>query len=220
MKVAVVCAAVGAVLLASQAPAQDSTLKAPKVDPKEKTVSFAARVGKLDTYKELKGVVEYILVMPGGKEYESLLIGAVDPIKLYEGLKKIGVEPGKSAEDDGNGNFLPAKGGKLRAWVEWKADGKKRREPLETFVLDTKTGKPMAPVDWIFIGSRSGFDPDTEKEILQVVLMKNLVALHQSDATVLLQNPVISKSGHRYKANKKALPKTGTPVTVIFKAAK
>ena len=42
----------------------------------------------------------------------------------------------------------------------------------------------------------------------------------RSDATVLLQNPVISKSGHRYKANKKALPKTGTPVTVIFKAAK
>ena len=220
MKDAVVRAAVVAALLGSPVAAQDTPLEAPKVDPKAKTVTFAARVAKLDVYKELKGVVEYVIVMPGGKEYESLLIGAVDPVKLYDGLKKIGVLPGKSAEDDGEGNISPAEGGKVRAWVEWKAGEEKRREPIETFILDTTTGKAMAPVDWVFTGSRPGFDPDTEEEVLQVVLVKNLVGLHPSDETVLFQNPVISKNGHRYKANKKALPKTGTPVTVILKAAK
>ena len=109
----------------------------------------------------------------------------------------------------------------MRIWVEWKDGDKDMREAVETFVLDTETGKPMVPVKWVFTGSRAGFDPVEEKTVLQVLLTKNLIALHTSDSTTLIQNPLnAGEQGHRYKTNKKALPKEGLAVRLVFEPAK
>lgn len=189
-----------------------------QVDERAGTLSFGARATDREKYEErLKGVIEFTLVMPGGKEYEALFVCPVDALALYEGMKKIGLKPGKPAEEDDAGRRTPPQGSKLRIWVE--GAGEKKR--LEAFVLDSKTGKPMVDTDWVFTGSREGFDPNTEKTTLQVVMGKNLAGLLCTDANPLIQNPeMVADAGHRYKANKEVQPKAGSLVKIIFEPVK
>jgi hypothetical protein len=104
--------------------------------------------------------------------------------------------------------------------VEWKDGDKARSEPIEAFIIDTTTSKAMAPVQWLFTGSKRGFIPTLERQDFMVINTKNLVALHHSDGTVLVTNPEPSKSGNRYKTNKDLLPKEGTPVRIVMQAMK
>ena len=192
-------------------------LEKPAVD--DKTVSFNAVTLKAEVYPQLKGVIEYVLVNKGGKAYESVFESAVDPLAVYEGLKKLGVRPGQPAREEDDKKF-PPEGGKFRILVEWKDGDKSRKEPIGAFVLDTQTGKPMGAADWLFTGSKRGFIPDLERQDLLVLASKNLVALHHSDPTVLATNPTASTDAHRYKTNKDVLPKEGTPVKITIEAVK
>lgn len=188
-----------------------------QIDAARGAISFAARVAKFDQYEQLKGAIEYLVVMPGGKEYESVFVAPVDPIALYEGLKKIGVEPGKSGSTE---EKTPPEGGRLRIWVEWKDGDKDRREPAETFVLDVLSGKPMEVKPWVFTGSREVFNPAEGKMTLGVLNTKNLIALYHNDATVLVQPSSLAKDPHQFKVNKPAVPREGTPVRIVLEAVK
>jgi hypothetical protein len=206
-----------AALLAGLALAQE--LEKPAVDEKARAVSFGAVTLKPEVYAQLKGVIEYVLVNKGGKAYESVFESAVEPMALLEGLKKIGLKPGKPAREEDDKKF-PPEGDALRIYVEWKDGEKARREPIGAFVLDTATGKPMGVSDWLFTGSKKGFIPDLERQDLLVLTSKNLVALHHSDPTVLAANSTATADGNRYKANKDLLPREGTAVKIVFEAAK
>lgn len=190
----------------------------PELDEKAGTLSFPAVAAKLDVHPQLKGAIEYIVVNKAGKAYESLFEADVDAKALFEGLRKLGVAPGRPAREE-EGKTLPPEGGRVRIWVEWKDGERARRERVESFVLDGETGTSMAPGAWLFTGSKQGFVPDLERQDLLVLATKNLVALHQVDPTVLLTHPVAPKSGDRYKANKDVVPKEGTPVRLVFEAA-
>ena len=192
----------------------------PELDEKAGTASFAAKVVKQEVYAELKGVIEYAIVNKGGKGYESLFEAAVDPIALHQALQTLGVQPGKPAYEDDDGKAHPPTGGTLAIRVEWKDGDKARSEPIEAFIIDSTTGKPMEPVRWLFTGSKKGFIPTLEKQDLMVLNTNNLVALHQTDGTVLVTNPVASTTGNRYKTNKDLLPKEGTPVRIVMHALK
>ena len=194
-------------------------LEAPAVDEKAGTVTFGAVTLKPEVYPQLKGVIEYVLVNKGGKAYESVFESAVDPLAVYEGLKKLGVQPGKPAREEDDKKF-PPEGGKLRIHVEWKDGDQARKEPIGAFVLDAQTGKPMGAADWLFTGSKKGFIPDLERQDLLVLTSKNMIALHHSDPTVLATNPTASADPHRYKVNKEILPKEGTPVKIILEAVR
>jgi len=197
--------------------AQD--LEKPAVDEKAGTVSFGATTLKAEIYAQLKGVIEYVLVNKGGKAYESVFESAVDAKAVYDGLKKLGVQPGQPAREEDDKKF-PPEGGKFRIFVEWKDADKARREPIGAFVIDTTTGKPMGASDWLFTGSKKGFIPDLERQDLLMLTSKNLIALHHSDPTVLATNPTASTDGNRYKVNKEILPKEGTPVKIVLEAVK
>lgn len=197
--------------LASQA------LETPAVDETARTLTFSAVTLKPEVYAQLKGAIEYVLVNKGGKAYESVFEAGVDPLALHAGLVKLGVAPGRPARTEDE-RKLPPEGGKLRIFVEWKDGDKARREPISAFALDVATGKPMAPADWVFTGSKKGFIPDLERQDLLVLATKNLVSLHHSDPTVLATNPSDPKDG--YKVNKALLPGEGTPVKIVFEAAK
>src|SRR5689334_4579382 len=143
-----------AILLAAAIPAaQDkSALEAPKVDEKAGTVSFSAKSCKTDVYKETRGYVEFAITLPKGKPYESLFEAPVDPVKLHEGLQKIGAKPGKPAADE----KTPATGGKLKISVRWKDGDKDRSEPIEKFIYDEEAKKTLESVQWIYQGSKEG----------------------------------------------------------------
>jgi len=190
-----------------------------RIDEKGRRVLAPGRVARQEVYKQTKGMVEYVACAPGGKGYESIFICTVDPLALYEGLKRIGLKAGKPAYEDDDGNMHLPKGDRLRLHVEWTVGGKERRAPIENFILDVKTGRPMRTVEWVFTGSSKGWDPETEKDVLEVAINKNLISLHHEDRSVLVQNPLKdAQESHRYKAYLKALPKAGTPVTLVFEA--
>jgi hypothetical protein len=197
--------------------AQD--VEVPAVDEKAGTVSFAAKACKQDVYPELKGALEYILVNRGGKSYECLFEAHVDARAVLEGLQRAGAKPGKPAEIQEDKTIIP-EGSRVRVWVEWKQEGKDRRDPIEAFVLDEKTKQPMEAKGWLFTGSKKAFNPATEKQDLQVLLTKNLATLYWIDGSALLTNPEFSKNGGRYRTNKVLFPKEGTPVRIVLEAAK
>jgi hypothetical protein len=202
--------------MALAALAQDTPLEAPTLDEKAGTVTFNAKACKTDVYEQLKGAVEFVIVMPKGKAYESLFEAPVDPVKLNEALKKIGSKPGKPAADE----KTPATGDKVKISVQWKDGDKERTEPVEKFINDEETKKPMETPGWIFQGSKEGFVPDLNDTGLLVLTTKNLVGLYQGDGTTLLTNSAPLMSGHRYRVNKQLLPKEGTPVKIIMQVAK
>jgi hypothetical protein len=206
------CAALA--LLAFLGGAQD--LEGLKIDEKAGQVSFGAKICKLDKHPQLKGAIEYLITMPRGKSYESCFeTGALDPLKLHEALQKIGLKPGHSANE-----AKTAEGDKLKISVEWKDGDKTRTEPIESFILDEETKKPMEKVKWIYAGSKEGYVPEIDAMALMVVSTKNILGLYQGDPTPLITNPEPIMVGHRYKANKELLPKEGTPVRIIIEAAK
>jgi hypothetical protein len=191
------------------------------VDEEAGRLSFGARVAEQDVYEELKGEIEYVVVFSGGKEYESLFVAPVDPMGLHGAMKRIGLSPGRPAEETDEGELLPPEGSRLRVFVETLGGGGAPRRPIESFVLDTEKGGPMEPVEWVFAGSREGWDPETETTVLQVVIMKNLMGLYHADASVLVQNPgEEAATSHRYKPNREVLPAEGTPVRIVFEAVK
>jgi hypothetical protein len=209
-----VCTAL--LLLASSTPASAQELDPLKIDEKAGQVSFGARSVKTDVHPQLKGAIEYLITLPRGKTYESCFeTGPVDPLKLHEALQKIGLKPGHSANE-----AKTAEGDKLKISVEWKAGEKTRTEPIESFVLDEETKKPMEKVPWIYSGSKEGYVPEIDAMALMVISSKNLMGLYQGDPTPLITNPAALMTGHRYKVNKELLPKEGTPVRIIIEAAK
>src|SRR5262249_45417493 len=158
-------------------------------------------------HPQLKGAIEYVITMPGGKSYESCFeAGRLDPIKLHEGLQKIGAKPGHPANE-----AKTAEGDKLKLSVEWKDGEKTRTEPIESFSLDEETKKTLEKVQWIYAGSKKGYVPELDADSLMVISTKNLLGLYQNDPTPLITNPVPLMGGHRYKANRELLPKEGTP---------
>lgn len=202
------------VVLALLLLAQD--LEPLKVDEAAKQVTFGAKTAKIDAQPQLKGAIEYVITLPHGKTYESCFEAApIDPMKLFEGLKKIGAKPGHSANESAT-----AEGDKLKITVEWKDGDKTRTEPIEAFIYDEDTKKTLEKKGWIFAGSKEGYVPEIDATGLMVVSSKNLMGLYQGDPTPLITNPAPIITGHRYKANKELLPKEGTPVKIIIEAMK
>lgn len=188
-----------------------------KVDEQAGKVSFGARAAKLDVYEQLKGAIEYLIVMPGGKEYEALFVAPVDAIKLREGMVKAGFKPGKAGDEDEN---KPPEGSKVKIMVEWKEGDKDRRESIEYFVLDVINKKAMNAGPFTFSGSKMAFDPTTETMVPAVKTTKNVVSLYHNDQTVLVQPGAFAQDPHQYKANKELALKAGTAVRIVLELVK
>jgi hypothetical protein len=186
------------------------------VDEKAGTVTFSGKACKADVYEQLRGFIEFVIVMPKGKAYESCFEAPVDPLKLNDALKKIGVKPGKPAQDE----KTLATGDLVKVSITWKEGDKERTEPVEAFIIDDETKKPMEQKGWLFQGSKEGFVPEVGDTSLLVVQNKNLIGLYQGEATTLLTNPLGMMSGHRYKLNKALFPKEGTAVKITMQAFK
>ena len=182
------------------------------IDEKARTVTVPATVAKQGVYDQLKGAIEYILVASGGKEYETVFVTDVPPADIHAALLKLGLTAGKPAAD----GALP-QGKPVRIVAEYEADGKTVRRAADEFVLHAKTGKPLEPGDWTFTGSAMGFDPASNKDVLQASVTKSVVGLHHTDASPLIQNPrPEARQENIYRANAAALPQPGTAVRLVF----
>jgi acylphosphatase len=183
------------------------------VDEKARTVSIPAVVAKQGKYEEvLKGAIEYLVVAQGGRDYETVFTTPATAQQVYDALLKIGLRPGTPPGPDTAG-----KGPPVNVFAEYEQDGKKVRRAADEFLAYLKDGKPVEPKPWLFTGSSLGFDPETNKNVIQASLTKSIVGLHPHDASPLFLNArEESKQANLYRARTKDVPPAGTQVRLIF----
>jgi hypothetical protein len=161
------------------------------------------------------GILEYLAVSDGGKEYESLFALQARPSHLQAALLIAGFQQGEIAEAL-RGDFSPAAdpAGSLtpegappvtrptqqyfatagehpsRVVIDvevGRAGERPRLVPVEHFLTDRRTGKEPARITWAFTGSFFHHDELAHREFFAADMEKSLIALWY-DPTALL-NP-------------------------------
>ena len=112
-----------------------------------------------------EGALEVILGKPDGRMHEALLCTEIPAVQVQAMLYLLNAE---------NGFRLPSDKGRqgdlIDLFIEYKnPQGELEREPLENWIVDTRTGKNLIPQGWVFVGStvRNGaFQADAEGNIV------------------------------------------------------
>src|SRR5262249_23744891 len=125
------------------------------VDKKAKTVTIdcAVALRKLPNLNEIYPI-EVVACYPhpkGQKAHETVVtFTGIKPSAVHKALEELGLKPGKPAlGEDGRGQ-----GPELKIYLEVPgADGKTARVPIEKFLMDRKTEKPLPALTWHFTGS-------------------------------------------------------------------
>ena len=156
------------------------------------------------------GILEFVAVEAGGRDYESLFTLTCSPSALKFALLLLGLPSGET------------NGAPLRLDVEWDVAGKPHRVPVETLLLDRTTGKSPARLPFIFTGSFFGPDLTGSNQIFHADIEQAHVALWWQPSVLI---NVRGDRGNPYRGdnqgfevNSKLVPKTGTPVKLIFRS--
>ncbi len=133
-----------------------------RLDQKARSVTFPVTVNKAGK----DDLLEYLLVNADGPTHESLLLTAVVPTDLHFAMLLLGAKgAGDSAgrpEDLGGGQinseFLKhapkLTGDPIQISAKWQgADGAEKSTPIEDWILNLQTSKPMARGPWLYTGS-------------------------------------------------------------------
>ncbi len=180
------------------------------IDWEAKQVEVAARVAQTDL------PIELLMCAEGTKEHESILVTGAQPQKIYEALGLIGATTGSPVSfDPATNKQTAASGSPLSIEVAYDANGQAVRHSAHKWMIDSKTKKPIAPLNWIFCGSRmenGQFAADTDGTIACVVDFSTaLIGLAESHTS--------SDADLWVLANKDRVPAKGTNCTVIIRPA-
>ena len=155
------------------------------------------------------GILEFLAVEAGGRDYESLLTLACRPSALKFALLLAGLPEGET-----NGAIL-------RLDVEWAAAGQTNRRPVESFLVDRRTGQAPAPMPFVFTGSFFGPDLSGSNQLFHADLEQAHIALWWQRAALI---NVRDANGNPYRGddqgfeiNSKLVPPVGTPIQLIFR---
>jgi hypothetical protein len=151
------------------------------------------------------GILEFVAVETGGRDYESLFTLDCRPSALKFALLLIGCEPGES-----NGTPLTVE-------VEWRG----QRLPLERLLIDRSTHQSPAPLPWVFTGSYFIKSPVTNKEVFQSDEEQAHLALWWQPSIIInlrrdFGNPYRGED-QGFEANTKLMPPKNTPISLILR---
>lgn len=155
-----------------------------------------------------EGALEVIIAKPNGRLHETLLVTSCSALQLQTLLYLLHAD---------NGARQPAKferrGDLVDIDIEWtNDDGKKLRGPIESWITDNRTKKPMERIGWVFVGS------DVRNGVFQADSEGNVVINWSSGATILDSADRESESDMLHSVNtQKSQPKKHPVVTVVFK---
>ena len=178
-----------------------------------------------------EGILDFLAVISGGREYESVLALDGKGSLLNLDLLALGAEPGPTQElldamkkEAKEGDKLPAKiGTALRITAEWQKDGKTVSVPATQLMIDRKTKKPVADGVWIFTGSyfikdekanKDFYAADEDEALIGVRYMRDAVINFEKD----LGDPYIAADAG-CEVNKELAPDHGTAVKLIIELA-
>jgi len=175
-----------------------------RVQAEEKTVEAIGAISLTN------GILEFIAVETGGRDYESLLTLTCRPSTLKYALLLLGLREGVT------------NGAPLRLDVEWEIAGKSHRVPVEKLLRDRATGKSPAALPFIFSGSFFGPDLTGSNQVFHADVEQAHVALWWQPAVLI---NVRGDQGNPYRGedrgfevNSKLVPAVGTPVKLILQS--
>jgi hypothetical protein len=186
------------------------------IDKDKRTITVPAKIAprKIDDprYKEIYPI-EVIATYPfprGAKAHETVVTTEVKPSDVHKALVDFGLKPGKPARTATDKQTGPAVQILLQV-------GKGRGLPIERFLVDKKTGKPMPRVKWLFTGSEMvKSDPD-KPAVYGADLRGTLIAIFPVTAETVFQSdrPLADEKYVKLETSDK-LPKIGTAVNLVI----
>ena len=164
------------------------------------------------------GILEFAAVETEGRDYESLFTLQCKPSALQFALILIGCETGAVPFKVEAGKKV---GDRLDIDVEWKADSKLKREPLEQLMINRKTRKVPTDLQWIFTGSYFVHSPVTDKDVFLADSEQAFITLWWNSAIPINLgtehgNPYQSEA-EGFEANPKLIPPKDAPIKLIFR---
>ena len=158
----------------------------------------------------------------GEKAHETLVTIEAMPSEVHKALESLGLKAGKVAEPQ---QQKQAEGPELLVSLEIpREDGTTKKYPVGQLMLDIKTGKPLGKsVKFRFTGSTL-LKPDPNKPDTKYAADASgtLIAIFPvTDKTVMQSTLRLEDEKFvKLEADKKLVPKEGTPVKLILEAAK
>jgi len=199
------------------------------VDKEKRTIIVPAKIAprkindkKLEeAYKDEKFKdgfpIEVIATYPyprGAKAHETVVTFDVKPSDVHKALVDMGLKPGKPAKALKDKQTGP----EVRIYLE-ATPGKGKRVPIEQFLVDKKTNKPLPKIKWLFTGSEM-IKPDPNKpEVYGADEKGTLIAVFPVTAETVFQSdrPLEEEKYVKLEVSDK-LPKVGTAVNIVIVA--
>jgi len=195
---------IGLALALSRVSGEVVQLPGLRVQAEEKTVEATGAISLTN------GILEFIAVETGGRDYESLLTLTCRPSALKYALLLLGLREGAT------------NGAPLRLDLEWEVAGQPRRVPVEKLLRDRATGQSPSVLPFIFSGSFFGPDLTGSNQVFHADVEQAHVALWWQPAVLInvrgdRGNPYRNED-QGFEVNSKLVPATGTPVKLIFQS--
>ena len=190
------------------------------VNRQERSIAVPCKVAprKLATLKEIYPL-EVVATFPsprGQKAHETIVTFEAKPREIHKALESLGLTPGSPAQ----GEEVAASGPEVALYLELPGIvGKPRIIPVEKTMVDSRTGKPMPALKWLFTGSSARQpDPSKEVKVYAADLSGTLVSLYPvTDETVFQSNLTMRECALlKLETNKYVLPEVGTPCRLII----
>jgi hypothetical protein len=196
------------------------------VDKEKRQVLIPAKVAPrlLDYLKDKNDgkpyPIEVIATRPhpaGQKAHETVLTVDVSPSDVHKALESLGLKPGSPASEDKGA----AQGPEVRLFIEVPGTAGRRRLTLSQALVGLTNGQPFPKtVKFRFTGSTlSNADPAKPNQYGADV-SGTLIAIFPVTSDTVIQSELAFKDASflKLETNPKALPKIGTPVTLIIEA--
>ncbi len=168
--------------------------------------------------------LEMLVTAPDSREHESLVVASIKPSLLHAALLAAGFEPGKPLSRDKAGKTVPASGDRLRVLVAVIVDNEDDAPasfvPIESWAIHLDTEQQLAEASsWtglVFAGSifvRNQYAADRAGTLISLtsfgdeVIAPTWTVSSKAD----IDEPV-------WIANRKLVPKQGTPVRIRIEA--
>lgn len=155
---------------------------------------------------------------PVPKGHETILMVDAKPSEVYEALGLIGLTPGSPPGYDAKAKKpIPATGDRVDVFTRYEKDGRGVEQSICDWAIDKSREAPMAKRSWVFCGSYR-----TDKGVMAADVEGTLVTVVDFPSSLLSLAETHSESNADLwlVANRDAIPKMGTPVTLILRAAK
>lgn len=170
-----------------------------------KEIQFPARINQREE------LIEYLLVMTGGKTHESLLVTDTPAHEIHIAMLFLGTRGMPEIDPEEWLKNPVITGEPIDIRIRWTEAGKSHEVPAENWITHVATQQPMSPGPWTYNGSwtfQGAFQAEAEKSLFAVF----------QDRSALVNNPRKDRDDDEmWSVRTQNIPPLNHPVDVILK---